>query len=87
MHLIKIKLSSYITRKSQNKKKENKKSELSKLEILCLIKFSSYETRFFYFHFFILKFPSHEKLAMTSQFDLTQFYDVLIRNSGFNSVF
>ena len=25
---------------------------------------------------------SNEKLAMTSQFDLTRFYDVIIRNSG-----
>ena len=33
---------------------------------------------FFYFHFFILKFPSYKKLAMTSQFDLIRFYDVII---------
>ena len=38
---------------------------------------------FFYFHFFILKFLRYEKLAMTSQFDLTRFFDVIIRNSFF----
>ena len=38
---------------------------------------------FFYFHFFILKFLRYEKLAMASQFDLTRFYDVIIRNSLF----
>ena len=37
----------------------------------------------FYFHFFNLKFPNYEKLAMTSQFDLTRFYDVIICNSVF----
>ena len=35
---------------------------------------------FFYFHFSILKFPSHEKIAMTSQFYLTRFYDFIFRN-------
>ena len=45
------------------------------------MKFSSYLSRFFYFHFFIEKFPSYEKLALSSQFDLTRFYDVIIRNS------
>ena len=50
-------------------KKENKNPELSNSEIFYLIKFSSYLTRFFYFHFFIVKFPSYEKLALTSQFD------------------
>ena len=39
-----------------------------------LFKFPSYTTH---------KFPSNEKLAMTSQFDLTQFYDIIIRNSDF----
>ena len=38
---------------------------------------------FFCFHFFILKFPSYEKIAMTSQFDLTRFYDVIIHNLVF----
>ena len=32
---------------------------------------------------FSLKIPIEEKLAMTSQFNLTQFYDVIIRNSVF----
>ena len=32
---------------------------------------------------FSLKIPSNEKSAMTSQFDLTQIYDVIIRNSVF----
>ena len=64
-------------------KKENKKPELSNSEVINLIKFPSYITQFFYFHFFILKFPSYEKLAMASQFDLTRFYDVIIRNSVF----
>ena len=36
---------------------------------------------FFCFHFSVLKFPSYEKLAVASQFDLTQIYDVIIRNS------
>ena len=44
-------------------KKENKKPELNNSEILYLIKFPSYVTRFFYFHFLILKWPSYEKLA------------------------
>ena len=77
---MKIKLSSYKTRKS---KKENKNPELSNSEIFYLIKFSSYLTRFFYFHFFIVKFPSYEKLILTSQFDLTRFYDFIIHNSVF----
>ena len=64
-------------------KKENKNAELSNKEIFYLIKFSSYLSRFFYFHCFIVKFPSYEKLALTSQFDLTWFYDVIIRNSVF----
>ena len=41
-------------------KKENKNPESSNLEIFYLIKFSSYLTRFFYFHFFIVKFASYE---------------------------
>ena len=41
--------------------KENNKSELSNSEIIYLIKFPSYMTRFFYF--FILKFLSYEKLV------------------------
>ena len=36
---------------------------------------------------FSLKIPSYEKLAMTWQFDLTQFYDAIIRNSVFKSFF
>ena len=47
-------------------KKENKNPELGNPEIFYLIKFSSYLTRFFHFHFFIVKFPSYEKLALTS---------------------
>ena len=34
-------------------------------------------------HFFIPNFPSYEKLAMTSQFELTRFHDVITRNSIF----
>ena len=64
-------------------KKENKNAELSNSENFYLIKFSSYLSRFFYFHFFIVKFPSYKKLALTSQFDLTWFYDVIIFNSVF----
>ena len=64
-------------------KKENKKTELSNSEIIYLIRFLSYVTRFFYFRFFNLKFPSYEKLAMTSQFDLTRFCDVITRISVF----
>ena len=66
-------------RKSKNKKNP----ELRNSEIFHLIKCSSYLIRLFYFHFFIVKFPSYKKLALTSQFDLTQFYDVIIRNSVF----
>ena len=75
---MKIKLQSYITRKS-----ENKKLELSNSEIIYLIRFPSYVTRFFYFRFFNLKFLSYKKIAMTSQFDLTRFCDVIIRNLVF----
>ena len=32
---------------------------------------------------FSLKIPSYENLAMTSQFDVCQFYDVIIGNSVF----
>ena len=32
---------------------------------------------------FSSKIPSYEKLAMRSKFDLTWFYDVIIRNSVF----
>ena len=60
-----------------------KKNVLSNSEIIYLIRFPSYVTRFCYFRFFNLKFSSYEKLAMTSQFDLTRFYDVIIRNSVF----
>ena len=63
--------------------KENKNPELSNSEIFYLINFSSYLTQFFYFHFFLVEFLSYEKLALTSQFDLTPFYDVIIRNSDF----
>ena len=59
-------------------KKGNKKPELSNLEIIQLIKFPSYVTRFLYFHFFILKWRSYENLSVTSQFDLNSFYDVII---------
>ena len=78
---MKIKLQSYITRKSKKKKK--KKSELSNSETIYLIRFPSYVTRFCFVRFFNLKFPSYEKLSMTSQFDLTWFYDIIIRNSDF----
>ena len=64
-------------------KRENKKSELSNSEIIYLMKFQSYVTRFFSFHFFILMWPSYEKLAMISQFDITRFHEVIIRNSVF----
>ena len=64
-------------------KKENKKSDLNNSEMIYLIKFPSCVTRFCYFLFSNLKFPSYEKLAMTSQFDLTWFYDVIIRSSVF----
>ena len=60
-------------------KRENKKSELSNSEIIYL----SYVTLFFSFHFFILMWPSYEKLAMISQFDITRFHEVIIRNSVF----
>ena len=63
---MKTKHQSYITRKSENEKKENKKSDLNNSEIIYLIRFPSYVTRFCYFCFFNLKFPSYEKLAMTS---------------------
>ena len=62
---------------------ENKNPELSNSEIFYLIKFSSYLTRFFYFHFFIVKYPSYEKLALTSQFDLTRIYDIIMCNLVF----
>ena len=57
--------------------------ELSNSKIMYLIKFPSHVTPFFYFHFFIPKFLCYEKLAMTSQFELTRFYDVITRNSVF----
>ena len=44
---MKIKLQSYITRKSEDKKKENKKLELSNSEIIYLIRFPSYVIRHF----------------------------------------
>ena len=47
-------------------RKENKKRELSNPEITYLIRFPSYITRFFYFRFFNLKFPSYEKIDMAS---------------------
>ena len=56
---------------------------LSNSEIIYLKKFPSYVTLFFYFHFFIVKFPGYEKFAMASQFDLTRFYDIIISNSAF----
>ena len=49
---------------------------------MYLTRFPSFITRFCFIRFFNLKFPSYEKLAMRSQFDLTRFYDVIIRNSG-----
>ena len=55
----------------------NKKLELINSEIIYLIKLRN---SVFYFHFFILKFLSYANLAMTSQFDLTQFHDVVISN-------
>ena len=79
---MKMKLQSYITRKSKIIKK-NKRPELSNSVIIYLIRFPSYVTRFFYFRFLNLTFSSYEKLAVTSQFDLTSFYDVIIRNSDF----
>ena len=54
---------------------------------MYLIKFPSYVTRFCYFCFFNQKFPSYEKLAMMSQFDLAPFYDVRRRNSIFSTQF
>ena len=60
-----------------------KKPELSNSKIMYLIKFPNHVTPFFYFHFFIPKFPCYENLAMTSQFELTRFYDVITRNSIF----
>lgn len=38
---------------------------------------------FFNFYFFILKFPSYEKLATTLHFDLARFHDVTSRNLVF----
>ena len=64
---MKIKLLRYI------EKKRRKKAELSNSEFIYLIKFLSYVTRFFYFHIVILKLPSYEILAMTSQFDVIGF--------------
>ena len=58
---------------------QNKQFRITK----WLIRFLSYVTRFFYFHFFSLKFLSYEIIAMTSQLDLTRFYEVIIRNSVF----
>ena len=72
---------SEILKKRKSKNKTN--PALRSSEIFYLIKCSSYLTRLFYFHFSIVKFPSYEKLALTSQFNLTQFYDVIIRNSVF----
>ena len=86
MHLIKITFELH-NLEILKSKKENKNPESSNSEIFYLIKFSSYLTRFFYFHFFIVKFPSYEKLAMTSQFDLARFYDVMRRNSIFSTQF
>ena len=39
-------------------------------------KISEVRNSVFYFHF-----PSYEKLAITTQFDLNRFHDVIIRNS------
>ena len=75
---MKIKLQTYITLKIKNKK-----PEFSNSEIIYLIRISSYVTRFFYLRFFNLKCPRYEKLAMTPQFDLTRFYDVIIGNLVF----
>ena len=38
---------------------------------------------FFNFYFFILKFPSYEKLATMLHFDLARFHDVTSRNLVF----
>ena len=89
MHLMKIKFPSYISWKSQNKKKKKKKKKEKKIRVKELRKFlfnKIFELRnsvFFYFYFFILKVPSYEKLAITSEFKLTRFYDVISNNSVF----
>ena len=44
-------------------------------------KISELRNLVFLFSFFILKCPSYKELAVTSQFDLTRFYDVIIHNS------
>ena len=46
-------------------------------------KFSSYVTRKFYFINNSELRKINERLSMTSQFDLTRFYDVIMRNSVF----
>ena len=56
-----------------NSEISSKRPELSNSVIIYLIRFPSYVTRFSYFRFFSLKFPSYEKLAVTSQFHLTRF--------------
>ena len=48
--------------------KENKNPELSNSKIFYLIKLS-YLTWFFILIFLVIKFPSYEKLPLTSKFD------------------
>ena len=55
---------------------------MSKNKVIYLIRFPSYVTRFF-FSLFQSKVSELQKIAMTSQFHLTRFYDVIIGNSVF----
>ena len=48
--------------------------------------FESSISVFFLFSFFILKFPFYEKLVMTSQFDLIQFWTLQFVTQFFKSV-
>ena len=48
--------------------------------------FESSISVFFLFSFFILKFPIYEKLVMTSQFDLIQFWTLQFVTQFFKSV-
>ena len=56
--------------------------KMSKNKVIYLIRFPSYVTRFF-FSLFQSKVSELQKIAMTSQFHLTRFYDVIIGNSVF----
>ena len=62
-------------------KKENKKPEFTR-NFLSNKVFELFNSVFL-FSLFIEKFSNYEKLAVTSQFDLTRFYGVTIRNSVF----